>query len=85
MKHFGKLRTYDGATGAGSIRPESSGAPIIFDKAAVSWRDGEVPQIGARLSYYIGNNLEGAPVALNLRPAEPSEVGAWPEAGEQAS
>jgi len=69
MKLFGNLRTFDAATRAGTIRPDQGGPPIQFDKAAVSWREADTPEVEARLSYYIGQNLKGEPVALNLRPA----------------
>jgi cold shock CspA family protein len=69
MKLFGRLRTYDVETRAGTIRPDEGGAPIAFEKAAVSWRDADTPEVHARLSYYLGQNAQGVPLALNLRPA----------------
>jgi cold shock CspA family protein len=69
MKCFGNLKTYDDETRAGSIGPDAGGPAISFSKAAVSWTDADTPELGARLSYYVGNDSEGNPVALNLRPA----------------
>jgi len=66
MKMFGHLKTFDKATGAGSIRPEKGGDPIVFEKSAFSWAPSDTPKLDARLSYELGKNSAGAPVAINL-------------------
>ena len=68
MKLFGHLRTYDEETRAGTIRPDDGGAPIAFEKPAVSWRHADTPEVDARLSYYVSRNAQGVPLALNLQP-----------------
>ena len=66
MKMFGKLKTFDQATGAGSIRPDKGGDPIVFEKTAFTWAPSDTPKVEARLSYELGKNSAGSPVAINL-------------------
>ena len=66
MKMFGTLKTFDRATGVGSIRPEKGGAPITFEKSAFSWAPSDTPKVDTRLSYELGKDQKGSPVAINL-------------------
>ena len=66
MKMFGTLKTFDQATGVGSIRPEKGGDPINFEKSAFSWAPSDTPKVDSRLSYELGKNHAGSPVAINL-------------------
>ena len=66
MKMFGTLKTFDQATGAGSIHPEKGGDPITFEKSAFSWGPANAPNVDTRLSYELGKNEAGSPVAINL-------------------
>ncbi len=67
MTMFGKLTTFDQATGVGSISPEKGGDPIRFEKSAFSWTPAHTPKLDARLSYQMGKDQAGSPVAVNLR------------------
>ena len=67
MTMFGKLKTYDQVTGIGSISPEKGGDPITFGKSAFSWTPSDAPKVDAPLSYQLGKDQAGSPVAVNLR------------------
>lgn len=69
MTLFGKLKSFDQATGAGSIMPEQGGGPLDFEKSAFKWQGASPPQTDTRLSYEVGKNQAGAPTAINLRAA----------------
>jgi len=66
MKMFGNLKTFDHATGTGSIRPEKGGDPIVFEKSGFTWAASDTPKVETRLSYELGKNNAGSPVAINL-------------------
>jgi CspA family cold shock protein len=66
MTMFGNLKTFDQATGVGSIIPEKGGDPITFEKSAFSWKPADAPKVDTRLSYELGKNQAGSPVAINL-------------------
>ena len=67
MKLFGTVNSFDINKGQGSIKPETGGANLGFERSAVSW-DSKVtpPTTGQRLSYHVGTNSESKPCALNL-------------------
>ena len=66
MKSFGKLAAFDQDAGTGSIRPESKGDNVSFEKGAFTWGKADAPKIDSRLSYEMGKNAAGTPVAINL-------------------
>ncbi|MCF2513972.1 cold-shock protein [Sphingomonas sp. G124] len=66
MKYFGTVNSFDIDKGRGSIKPETGGENLAFEKSAMSW-DSKVtpPTVGQRLSYEVGTKDE-KPCALNL-------------------
>ena len=66
MKLFGKLAAFNQDTGAGSIRPEPKGDDVSFERGAITWGKSDAPRIESRLSYEMGKNKAGSPVAINL-------------------
>ena len=67
MTMFGKLKSFDQTTGAGSIMPEKGGEPLSFEKSAFKWESSNPPRTDTRFSYDVGKNQAGAPTAINLR------------------
>jgi cold shock CspA family protein len=67
MKYFGTVKSFDTQQNLGSIKPETGGDELSFDRKAFSW-DGETPPtVGQRLSYDVGTNNERKPCAVNLQ------------------
>ncbi len=68
MKYFGTVNSFDIDNGRGSIKPETGGDSLGFERSAISW-DGQAtpPTAGQRLSYDVGTNTESKPCALNLQ------------------
>jgi cold shock CspA family protein len=67
MKYFGTVNSFDVDKGLGSIKPETGGDNLAFEKSAFSWDiKANPPTTGQRLSYDIGTNSEQKPCALNL-------------------
>jgi hypothetical protein len=66
MKHFGRLAAFDQETSTGSIRPEAQTDNVSFEKGAFSWGKADAPRLNSRLSYEMGKNQVGTPVAINL-------------------
>ena len=65
---FGTVHSFDIDQGRGSIKPESGGDNLGFERSAISW-DGKAtpPTTGQRLSYEVGTNSDSKPCALNLK------------------
>jgi cold shock CspA family protein len=67
MKFFGTVKSFDLASGDGSIKPDTAGDDLRFDRNAIMW-GGETPPItGQRLSYDIGQTKERQTCAVNLQ------------------
>ena len=64
MKYFGRVRSFDEATGRGLISPETGGEDLSFDRAA-AWRRPAPSRAGQRLSYDLRHE-NGQPSAINL-------------------
>ena len=68
MKYFGTVNTFDVNQGKGSIKPETGGDNLGFEKSAFSWDiKAHPPTTGQRLSYEVGTNSDSKPCALNLQ------------------
>lgn len=70
MKHFGTVRTFDGLTGIGSIRPEEGGRDLSFTGHAIIKRGEAAPVTGVRLSYHLGLS-KGLACAIDLHSVLP--------------
>lgn len=67
MKYFGTVDSFDINNGRGSIKPETGGENLVFEKSAFSWDiKANPPTTGQRLSYEVGTNSESKPCALNI-------------------
>ena len=67
MKYFGTLDSFDINNGRGSIKPETGGDKLVFEKSAFSWDiKATPPTVGQRLSYDVGTSSESKPCALNI-------------------
>ena len=67
MKFFGTVNSFDIDKGLGSIKPETGGENLSFERSAFSWDiKANPPKTGQRLSYDVGTNSERKPCALNL-------------------
>ena len=65
MKYFGTVKSFDSDLGLGSIKPETGGDELRFERSAISWDITKSPTVGQRLSYDKGT-LDSQPCALNL-------------------
>jgi cold shock protein len=65
MKYFGTVKAFDTDLGLGSIKPETGGDELRFERSAISWDAPKAPTVGQRLSYDRGT-LDNQPCALNL-------------------
>jgi CspA family cold shock protein len=67
MKNFGTLNSFDTDKGVGSIKPETGGENLSFERSAFSWDiKANPPKTGQRLSYEVGTNSESKPCAVKL-------------------
>ena len=67
MKYFGTVNSFDIDQGRGSIKPESGGDNLGFERSAFSWdTKATPPTVGQRLSYEVGTGSNSKPCALNL-------------------
>ena len=66
MKLFGTVESYDQSQGRGTIKPETAGNPIRFERSAFTWENKSVPETGKRLSYEL-SEMNGEPRAVNLQ------------------
>lgn len=64
MKYFGRVRSFDEATGCGLISPDTGGEDLAFDQTSV-WRRPAPSLAGQRLSYDLKHEA-GRPSATNL-------------------
>ena len=70
MKFFGTVNSFDIDQGRGSIKPETGGDALGFERSAFSWdAKANPPSTGQRLSYEVGTNSDSKPCALNLHTA----------------
>jgi CspA family cold shock protein len=67
MKYFGTVKSFDSDKGLGTIKPETSGEELSFERSAISWGKENPPTAGQRLSYDVGQNSEQKPCAVNLQ------------------
>jgi cold shock CspA family protein len=68
MKYFGTVNTFDVEHARGSIKPETGGDNLGFERSAFSWDiKANPPKTGQRLSYEVGTNSDSKPCALNLQ------------------
>ena len=68
MKQFGIVNSFDGDQGRGSIKPETGGDDLGFERSAFSWdTKANPPKTGQRLSYEVGTNSDSKPCALNIQ------------------
>ena len=65
MKYFGTVKSFDEASGHGSIMPETGGESLRFERGAASWTRVVPPRPGQRLSYDL-HHTNGRPSAVNL-------------------
>ena len=67
MKFFGIVDSFDIDQGKGSIKPETGGENLSFERSAFAWDiKANPPKAGQRLSYDVGTNSDKKPCALNL-------------------
>ena len=68
MKYFGTVNTFDVDQGKGSIKPETGGDNLNFERSAFAWDiKAHPPTTGQRLSYDVGTSSDSKPCALNLQ------------------
>jgi len=68
MKYFGTVSTIDIDQGKGSIKPETGGDALGFERSAFAWDiKANPPTTGQRLSYDVGTGSDSKPCALNLQ------------------
>jgi CspA family cold shock protein len=68
MKYFGTLNSFDVDQGKGSIKPETGGDNLGFERSAFAWDiEATPPTSGQRLSYDVGTGSDSKPCAVNLQ------------------
>jgi len=68
MKYFGTVNSFDIDQGKGSIKPETGGDNLAFERSAFAWDiTADPPKTGQRLSYDVGTSSDSKPCALNLQ------------------
>ena len=65
MKYFGTVKSFDTDRGIGSLKPETGGDELYFERSAIKFGMPSVPSVGQRLSYDKGL-ANGQPCAVNL-------------------
>ena len=65
MKYFGTVKAFDNDKGVGSLKPETGGDDIYFERSAIRFGMPSIPSVGQRLSYDKGM-ANGQPCAVNL-------------------
>jgi len=65
MKYFGTVKSFDNDKGLGSLKPETGGDDLQFERSAISWDEPKAPAVGDRLSYDKGVS-DNKPCAMNL-------------------
>lgn len=66
MKHFGTVKSFDSEKGIGTIKPETTGEDLQFERSAISWGRENPPTAGQRLSYDV-ETKDRAVRAVNLQ------------------
>jgi len=66
MKYFGTVKAFDADKGLGSIKPETSGDDLDFERGAILWDAAKAPTVGQRVSYDKGTR-DTKPCAVNLQ------------------
>ena len=65
----GTIISFDNEKGHGSIRPETGGVDLRFERSEISWADERgLPLAGERLSYAVGANRNSQTCAVNIQP-----------------
>jgi CspA family cold shock protein len=68
MKNFGTVNEFNADQGRGSIKPETGGDNLPFERSAFQWDiKANPPTTGLRLSYELGTDSNSKPVATNLQ------------------
>jgi CspA family cold shock protein len=68
MKNFGTVNEFNADQGRGSIKPETGGDNLPFERSAFKWDiKANPPTTGQRLSYELGTDSNSKPVATNLQ------------------
>ena len=71
MKHFGTVQSFDERSGHGSIKPESGGRELGFERAGILREPMVSPRVGLRLSYnLIGDGDEAQAIRLETISSE---------------
>ena len=65
MKHFGTVKSFDDNEGRGSLKPDTGGEELRFERTAFAWESRISPKAGDRLSYDLAHT-NGDPSAINL-------------------
>ena len=65
MKYFGTVKAFDADRGVGSLKPETGGDDLYFERSAIKFGMPSIPSVGQRLSYDKGL-LNGQTCAVNL-------------------
>jgi len=65
MKYFGTVKSFDIDKGIGSLKPETGGDDLYFERNAISWDAPKSLNVGERLSYDKGM-VDSQPCAVNL-------------------
>ena len=67
MKSFGTVNSIDLEHGRGSIKPETGGENLPFERSAFAFDiKANPPKTGQRLSYEVGTDSNSKPIATNL-------------------
>lgn len=70
MTHYGKIASYDGTKGTGTITPEKGGDVLMFAKADLKQADQE-PRVDQRFGYETKTIDGGKTQAVNLQISQP--------------
>ena len=65
MKHFGTVKSFDDNEGRGSLKPDTGGEELRFERTAFAWESRNAPKAGDRLSYDLAHT-NGVASAINL-------------------
>ncbi len=65
MKFFGTVKTFDIDKGVGSLKPETGGDDLYFERSAMSWDAPKSINLGERISYDKATT-NNQPCAVNL-------------------
>jgi cold shock CspA family protein len=72
MKLFGTIHMFNAEHGSGSIKPDSGGNDLSFDRYSfASWTTAK-PRVDRRVSYEDGLTGQGVPCAMKLQVASRS-------------